>query len=236
MASTQRHPNRISPSALDRRRARQVAAKLKADYPDVTCALAHRNPFQLLIATILSAQCTDKQVNRVTPELFKQYPTAAHFAQAPITAIEGAIHSTGFFHNKARNIKACCVALIDQYQGEVPRDLDALTALPGIGRKTANVVLGTAFGLATGIVVDTHVGRICRRLGLTDEKDAVKVEKDLMQVIPKAEWIDFSHRLIHHGRRICSSRKPLCDQCSMRHICPKIGLEKECSPSRKQKP
>lgn len=234
MASKQRPPNEKSPSASDRRRARQVVARLKDNYPDVTSALAHQNPFQLLIATILSAQCTDKQVNLVTKELFKKYPSATHFAQAPITDIEKAIRSTGFFHNKAKNIRACCVALVEQFQGQVPQDLDTLTALPGIGRKTANVVLGTAFGLATGIVVDTHVGRICRRLGLTAQKDAVKVEKDLMQVVPKAEWIDFSHRLIHHGRQVCSSRKPRCDACSLEGICPKIGLEKDGSHSKKK--
>ena len=205
-------------------RAAQVLRRLAADYGDAQCALVHRSPFELLIATILSAQCTDERVNLVTRDLFKTYPTPADFAAAPVRNIEKAIQSTGFFRNKAKNIKACCSRLEDQHQGEVPRDLEALVELPGVGRKTANVVLGTAFGIPSGVVVDTHVGRLSRRLGLTKEKDAVKVERELMEVLPDCEWINFSHRMIHHGRRICQARRPACDECSMRKFCPQIGV------------
>ena len=208
--------------------AKQAAAKvvrrLKADYPDANCALKHRSAFQLLVATILSAQCTDQRVNLVTKDLFRRYPKPADFAAAPLGELQQAIKSTGFFRNKAKNIKACSTALMDKHKGLVPRDLDALVELAGVGRKTANVVLGTAYGIPTGVVVDTHVGRLSRRLGLTRQKDAVKVEQDLMAVLPKKEWIDFSHRMIHHGRQVCSARKPRCDECSMNKFCPKIDV------------
>lgn len=204
--------------------ARKAVRRLKADYPDAECALVHRSPFELLIATILSAQCTDERVNLVTKDLFQQFPGPADYAAAPIGSIEKAIKSTGFFRNKAKSIQGCCEQLVEQHGGEVPRDLDALVELPGVGRKTANVVLGTAYGLPTGVVVDTHVGRISRRLGLTVEKDAVKVERDLMAMLPKKEWIDFSHRMIHHGRQVCQARKPKCDACSMEKFCPQIGV------------
>ena len=204
--------------------ARKVLNRLAADYPDAECALNYRSPFELLIATILSAQCTDERVNQVTVDLFKRYPAPADFAAAPIGHIEKAIQSTGFFRNKAKNIKACCAELVDKYDGEIPEDLDALVDLAGVGRKTANVVLGTAYGIPTGVVVDTHVGRISRRLGLTRCEDAVKVEKDLMEILPKKQWIDFSHRMIHHGRQVCKARKPLCDECSMEKFCPKEGI------------
>lgn len=204
--------------------ARKVVRALRADYPNAECALAHESPLQLLIATILSAQCTDTRVNIVTKELFQRYRTAEDFAAAPLRDLENAIQSTGFFRNKARNIKSCCQELVDRYDGQVPRDLDALVALPGIGRKTANVVLGTAFGLPTGVVVDTHVARVSRRLGLHREKDPVKIERVLMEILPKKEWIDFSHRMIHHGRRICQARKPKCPECSMNAFCPKVGV------------
>jgi len=208
-----------------KRHAAKVVRALNRDYPDVTCALKYESPVQLLISTILSAQCTDKQVNRVTKDLFKKYPTAAHFASLPISKLEKAIQSTGFFRNKAKNIKACCQKLVELYDGEVPPDIDLLVKLPGVGRKTANVVLGTAFSLATGVVVDTHVARITRRLGLTAEKDPNKIEQDLIAQLPQKEWVDFSHRMIHHGRRICSARKPACDECSMNKFCPRIGVE-----------
>ena len=204
--------------------ARKVVRALAKDYPDVTCALEFETPVQLLVATILSAQCTDKQVNIVTRTLFQEYPTAAEFAAADLPQLEKAIKPTGFFRNKAKALKACCQKLVELHGGEVPRDLESLVALPGVGRKTANVVLGTAFGLPTGVVVDTHVTRITRRLGLTQEKDAVKIERDLMDLVPKEEWIDFSHRLIHHGRRICIARKPKCEECSMKKFCPRIGV------------
>jgi len=208
-----------------KRYAAKVVRALKRDYADVTCALTHENAFQLLIATILSAQCTDERVNIVTKDLFAVYPTAHEMAKAPIGKLEKIIQSTGFFRNKAKNIKACCQKLVERFEGQVPKDLDDLVELPGIGRKTANVVLGTAYGLATGVVVDTHVGRISRRLGLTEHEDPVKVERDLMAQVPKKEWINFSHRLIHHGRRICKARKPDCEACGMNSFCPRIGVD-----------
>lgn len=208
-----------------KKHAARVVRRLKADYPEAPCALNHKTPFQLLIATILSAQCTDERVNLVTKDLFRKFKKPADFASAPIKQIEQAVKSTGFYRNKAKNIKACSQALLDNHDGQVPEDLDALVKLAGVGRKTANVVLGTAFGMATGVVVDTHVGRISRRLGLTEAKDAVKVERELMELLPKKEWIMYSHRMIHHGRAICSARrKPSCDECSMKKFCPQIGV------------
>jgi len=208
-----------------KRQAAKVVAGLRAEYADVECALRHDSPFQLLIATILSAQCTDVRVNLVTPALFARYPTAADMALATTKALEGLIQSTGFFRNKAKNIKSCCEQLVAQHGGEVPRALDALVQLPGVGRKTANVVLGTAFALPTGVVVDTHVRRISRRLGLTRQQSPEKIEADLMQLLPPSEWIDYSHRMIHHGRRVCKARQPLCDQCVLSDICPRVGVE-----------
>ena len=211
-------------TAAEKRYASRVARHLKADYPDAECALRYDTPLQLLVATILSAQCTDARVNLVTKDLFKKYPTAGHLAKVRLPTLEKAVQSTGFFRNKAKNIKACCQKLIELYDGEVPQDLDLLVELPGVGRKTANVVLGTAFGIASGVVVDTHVGRISRRLGMTEEKDAVKVENDLAQVLARKEWVDYSHRMIHHGRQVCDARKPDCDACSMNKFCPRIGV------------
>lgn len=207
-----------------RRRAGKVVRQMARDYPDATCSLNHRSPLELLVATILSAQCTDDRVNLVTPALFRKYPTAAHFARAKLSDLERAIQSTGFFRNKAKNIQACCQKLVDEHDGEVPRDLDELVQLPGVGRKTANVVLGTAFGLATGVVVDTHVGRLSQRMGLTKHKDPVKIERDLMEVLPAKEWVAFSHRLIQHGRRVCIARRPQCDDCSLVRWCPRVGV------------
>jgi endonuclease-3 len=177
------------------------------------------------VATILSAQCTDERVNMVTPALFRRWPDAAAMARAPLADLEKVIQSTGFFRNKAKNIKGASHGLIEAHHGDVPRDLEALVALPGVGRKTANVVLGTAFGMATGVVVDTHVSRISRRLGLTKHSDATKIEQDLMRLVPQKEWVDFAHRLIHHGRRICTARKPKCGECSMKKFCPQIGVK-----------
>ena len=202
----------------------KVLRRLKADYPEAPCALNHKSPFQLLIATILSAQCTDKRVNLVTKDLFRKYQKPADFAAAPLQDIEEGVQSTGFFRNKAKNIKTCSTQLLERHGGKVPQEIESLVALAGVGRKTANVVLGTAFGLATGVVVDTHVGRLSRRLGLTEAKDAVKVERDLIELLPKKEWIQFSHRMIHHGRAICSARKPLCGECSMKRFCPQVGV------------
>lgn len=219
---------RRAPAGAPKARAAagKVVRALRADYPDVTCALKHRSAFQLLVATILSAQCTDQRVNLVTKDIFRRWPTAAEFARVPIGTLEKAIQSTGFFRNKAKSIHACSKELMEKYDGQVPRDMESLVALAGVGRKTANVVLGTAYGLATGVVVDTHVARISRRLGLTSQSDPVKIEQDLMRLVPKSEWIDFSHRLIHHGRKICNARKPLCEQCSMDKFCPKIDVKK----------
>lgn len=211
---------RIDPVAI----AAKVVQRLAQDYPDVTCALENESAFELLIATILSAQCTDERVNMVTPELFRRWPTPEKMAAAPIEQLEKVIHSTGFYRNKAKNIKACSRELADKYDGEVPRDIEQMVMLPGVGRKTANVVLGTCYGMATGVVVDTHVTRISRRLGLSKHKDATKIEKDLMALVPQKEWVDFAHRMIHHGRRICTARQPKCDECSMRGFCPQIGV------------
>jgi endonuclease-3 len=207
-------------------RAQQVARLLAQAYPDAQCALVHRSPFELLIATILSAQCTDERVNQVTRNLFAKYPTPQALAALPIKELEKLIQSTGFYRNKARNIHACCQKLVEEYGGQVPAEMEKLVQLPGVGRKTANVVLGTAFGIPSGIVVDTHVARIVRRLGLTRHKDPAKIEQDLMQQLPQREWIDFSHRLIWHGRKVCKARRPLCDQCVLATICPKIGVSK----------
>jgi endonuclease-3 len=213
----------VAISEAKRHAAKNVKA-LRAEYPAAECALVHDNPLELLIATILSAQCTDERVNIVTKELFQKYGTAEDFARAPLADLERAIQSTGFFRNKAKNIKGCCQQLVEQHGGEVPRDLEALVVLPGVGRKTANVVLGTAFGIPSGVVVDTHVTRLSQRLGLTRHTDAVKIEQDLMNLLPRKEWIDFSHRLIHHGRRICIARRPKCEQCVLAKWCPRIGV------------
>jgi len=206
------------------RRARQVVDRLKREYPAAECALVHATPFELLIATILSAQCTDERVNIVTQDLFAKYSTPAELAAVPTSRLEKLIQSTGFFRNKARNIHACCVKLVEEHGGEVPADLEKLVHLPGVGRKTANVVLGTAFRISSGVVVDTHVTRLSQRLGLTAHEDAVKIERDLMEQLPREEWVDFSHRLIWHGRRICKARRPLCGSCVLEKICPKIGV------------
>jgi endonuclease-3 len=215
---------RMGSTVTARTHAARVARKLAELYPDAECSLVHDSPLELLIATILSAQCTDERVNIVTQELFRRYRTAEDFARAPLPQLEKAIKSTGFFRNKAKNIKACCQALVDNHGGQVPRNLESLVVLPGVGRKTANVVLGTAFGLATGVVVDTHVGRLSNRLGLTKSADPVKIEQDLMRELPSTEWIAFSHRMIQHGRRVCMARNPQCEVCAMADICPRIGV------------
>ena len=204
--------------------AAKVVRVLARSYPDAGCSLEFSSPLELLVATILSAQCTDQRVNLVTKELFQKYRSAADYAAVGQSELERDIKSTGFFRNKAKNIRACCRMLEEEHHGKVPPDIDTLVTLPGVGRKTANVVLGTAFGIASGVVVDTHVGRISRRLGLTTRKDAVKIERDLIQRIAKPRWIDFSHRMIRHGRRLCAARKPQCDECPMASFCPRIGV------------
>ena len=208
-------------------RAMKIIAALRRTYPDAHCELNFSNPLELLIATILSAQCTDKRVNLVTTELFKKYRSAADFADAPPAELERAIRSTGFFRNKAKNIKACCAALVEKFGGEVPRTMDELHALAGVGRKTANVVLGNAFGIHAGVVVDTHVTRLSRRLGLTKETGAEKIERELMKLVPQPEWTLFSHWLIWHGRRRCAARRPDCAHCEVQKWCPQIGVKNQ---------
>jgi len=214
----------MAPSADIKRRSKKVVKQLKEDFPDVECALEFETPFQLLIATILSAQTTDERVNLVTRELFARYPDAASIAALPVKTLEKELASVNFFRNKSKNVKACSEALVSQYDGEVPQDLESLVALAGVGRKTANVVLGTAFEIPSGVVVDTHVGRCSRRLGLITETDAVKAEAALMELLPKPEWIMYSHRLIHHGRQVCKARKPDCENCTMLSFCPQEGV------------
>ncbi len=199
-------------------RAKKIVSILRSIYPDVKTQLFYRNPFELLIATILSAQCTDKQVNRVTPELFENFTSPEDFAVAPLKQIEKYIRPTGFFHNKAKHIKGCAQTLIKHHNGIVPHTLHALVKLPGVGRKTANVVLGAAFGIP-GIVVDTHVARISRRLSLTRQKDPVKIEFDLMELIPKRDWNDFGLLLIYFGRSVCKARRPDCPLCPLYPLC-----------------
>jgi endonuclease-3 len=202
-----------------RKRTDKIRKILRSIYPDVNTPLRHQSPFQLLVATILSAQCTDKQVNRVTAELFKYLKTPADFANAPRKTLENYIRSTGFYHNKARNIKKCSQKLLDTYDGRVPQTLAELVKLPGVGRKTANVVLGAAFN-TPGMVVDTHVARISQRLGLTQSQDAVKIEFDLMKIVPKRAWNDFALQLIFFGRETCSARNPKCPACPLAKLCP----------------
>jgi endonuclease-3 len=208
-----------------KREVGRILSGLRREFPTPECALRHESPFQLLIATILSAQCTDERVNKVTQTLFAKYPTVADLAALPLKSLEKEIQSTGFFRNKARNIKACCAQLVARHGGQVPHTMEELVQLPGVGRKTANVVLGTAFGIASGVVVDTHVSRISQRLGLTKEKTPEKIERDLMAVLPESEWIGFSHRVIYHGRRTCKALRPLCESCGLADDCPRIGVK-----------
>ena len=200
-------------------RVRQILQKLDEAYPDVTCALEHENPFQLLISTILSAQCTDVRVNQVTKQLYVKYPTPKHFAYADPNDLEQDIRPTGFFRNKTKSILGASKKIIEEFRGEVPRTMEQLLTLPGVARKTANVVLGTAFGIADGVVVDTHVMRVSGRLDLSHNTDPKKIEQDLMKVIPREKWILFSHQLIWHGRKICQARKPRCAECNLERLC-----------------
>jgi endonuclease-3 len=207
-----------------RTRAGRIVRKLAQLYPDAHCALHHQDPLQLLVATILSAQCTDERVNRVTPALFARYPDAKAFATAEQAELEKMIQSTGFFRNKAANIIACCRKLVEFYAGEVPRTMEGLVPLPGIGRKTANVILGNCFNVP-GIPVDTHVRRLSQRMGLSEHDDPEKIERDLMALIPRKEWTMFGHRMIFHGRQVCHARKPQCEQCQLATLCPRRGVE-----------
>ncbi|GAB4138677.1 MAG: endonuclease III [Planctomycetaceae bacterium] len=211
-------------NAERKKQAGKVVRGLAKHYPDAECALHHNSPYELLVATILSAQCTDERVNKTTPALFKKYPDFASLAKATQPAVEKLVKSTGFFRAKATNLRAMAKAVVNEHNGELPVDLEALVKLPGVGRKTANVVLGTAFGIPTGVVVDTHVKRISNLLGLTTSKNPDIIERDLMGLLPKKEWIDYSHRMIHHGRQICIARRPKCTECPFLNFCPRVGL------------
>jgi len=216
-----RRSQRARPSLKNAsQRIRPIIARLKRRYPEARCALDHQNPLELLVATILSAQCTDTRVNLVTKDLFTKYRTAQDYADANPAVFEQEIKSTGFFRNKTKSILGMAQALVERHGSRVPSTMDQLTALPGVGRKTANVVLGTAFGINEGVVVDTHVSRIANRLKLTRQNDPVKIEQDLMKLVPRKEWTDFSHLLIHHGRQICEARKPKCEICPVNELCP----------------
>lgn len=214
----------MKPSPALVKRTQKIIAVLRKTYPDAHCELNHSNPLQLLIATILSAQCTDERVNKVTPALFARCRTARDFAEISTPELEGLIRTTGFFRSKAKSIRGCAAALVKDHGGEVPKTMEHLHQLPGVGRKTANVVLGNAFNLAEGIVVDTHVGRLSRRMGLTRQHDPVKVEQALVKLVPKEDWTLFSHLLIWHGRRRCSARKPDCTHCEISGLCPQRGV------------
>jgi len=213
------------PPPAQQTRVGAILSDLRAARPGARVELDHQSPFQLLIATILSAQCTDERVNQVTPALFRDYPDPAAFARAPLPRLEKAIRSTGFFRAKARAIKGACQALVDRHQGRVPRTMEELTRLRGVGRKTANVVLGAGYGIASGIVVDTHMTRVARRLGLTRHTDPVKIERDLMATVPESEWIFFSIAMILHGRYVCQARRPQCGVCPLRENCPSRDRE-----------
>ncbi len=206
-------------AATSPKRVSEILRLLEEAYPNVVCALHHSSAWELTVATILSAQCTDARVNLVTPTLFKKYPTPKDLAEAPSEDVEEIIRSTGFFRNKAKSIQGAALRLISEFGGKVPNEMDKLLTLPGVARKTANVVLGSWFGIADGIVVDTHVYRVSRRLELTKATTAQQVEKDLIQIIPRDHWIQFSHELIHHGRQICVARKPRCADCTLESLC-----------------
>jgi endonuclease-3 len=218
-ASPQKPPKKSPRGDLAPDRIAAILARLDEAYPNAVCALNHKTPWELLVATILSAQCTDVRVNMVTPELFKRFPTPAAMAKAPIPELENLIRTTGFFRNKAKSIKGAAQAILERFNGEVPRTLAELITVPGAARKTANVVLGVSYGLAEGVVVDTHVFRIAHRLNLAKGDTPPKVEEELMKVIPCEKWIDFSHQVIHHGREVCIARKPKCNICNLELLC-----------------
>jgi len=205
-------------------RTRKIIARLRKAYPDAKCSLNHSNPLELLIATILSAQCTDERVNIVTAELFRKYHSCADYLKVPTSELQDDVRTTGFFRNKTKSIQGVCTILVEQGD-RVPDTMEELLKLPGVARKTANVVLGNAYGIASGVVVDTHVSRLSQRLGLTVNKQPEKIERDLVELVPKKDWIDFSHLLIYHGRRICKARKPLCEKCEIERYCPSSRLK-----------
>ncbi len=214
----------VTKRSAKRTRALELLIRLKRLYPDATCTLAYETPFQLLVAVILSAQCTDERVNLVTPELFRRFPNAAAIASADLDELMTLVRSTGFYRNKAKNIKATGEMLLREFGGEVPQRMEDLLKLPGVARKTANVVLAHAFGINAGVTVDTHVKRLSKRLGLTESDDALRVERDLMALLPQEEWEHWSIRLIYHGRAVCDARKPACDRCTLADLCPSASL------------
>ena len=220
MSAVSRSRGRIRKSPAQKERAREATDRLRVEYPDAHCALVHGNPFELIVATVLSAQCTDEMVNKVTPELFRRYPTPARMARAQRESLEKLVHSTGFYRNKAKNIHGLAQRLVAEFDSEVPRTMEQLLSLPGVARKTANVVLGVAFRQAEGVVVDTHVKRITGLLGLTKKTDPVQIERELMYLLPREDWIDISHLLIWHGRKVCIARRPRCETCMLAGICP----------------
>lgn len=207
-------------SVAERERAAQIVATLRELYPGASCSLDFATPLELLVATILSAQCTDERVNVVTKTLFQKYRTAEDYANADPEELEQDIKQTGFYRNKAKHIREAARIIVERYGGEVPKEMNELTTLPGVARKTANVVMGNAYGIVEGVVVDTHVGRLARRLGLTDSEDPVKVEQELMALLPQSDWLDLSHMLILHGRAVCQARKPMCETCALAPLCP----------------
>ena len=209
-----------------RERALEILSRLKALYPDAICSLDYETPVQLLVATILSAQCTDERVNKVTPELFRQFPDAEAIAGATREEIEILVRSTGFYRNKAKNIQGACSMIMEEFGGELPQTMDELLKLPGVARKTANVVLANAFGINAGVTVDTHVKRLSNRLGLTKQSDPIHIERDLMKLLPKPDWENWSIRLIYHGRAVCSARNPACDRCQFVDLCPSVDPTK----------
>lgn len=219
--STQMEPDLLQER---KKRARAVIRKLKQIFPVAECALHHESAFQLLVATILSAQCTDERVNKSTPALFKAYPDAEALKNSKITDVEKIVKPLGFFRSKAKNIKGMATRLVDEYGGEIPLDIDEMITLPGVGRKTASVVLGTWYGIPSGVVVDTHVRRVSNLLGLTTSQDAEIIERDLIEILPKKEWIEYSHRIIYHGRETCIARRPQCSDCGLLKHCPRTGL------------
>ena len=207
-----------------KRRARAVIRQLKKLFPVAECALHHESAFQLLVATILSAQCTDERVNMATPALFRKYPDAEALKKSTQAAVEKIVRPLGFFRNKAANIRAMAAKLVDDFDGEIPLNIDQMVTLPGVGRKTASVVLGTWYGIPSGVVVDTHVRRISNLLGLTESQNPEIIERDLIQILPKKEWIEYSHRIIYHGRKTCIARRPQCAECGLLKHCPRVGL------------
>ncbi len=210
--------------AATKQRSLEILVLLKRLYPDATCTLNYETPVQLLVATILSAQCTDERVNKVTPALFERFPDAPSLANADREELENLVRSTGFYRNKAKNIQAACQMIVTEFGGEVPKQMEKLLSLPGVARKTANVVLAHAYGIIQGVTVDTHVKRLSGRLGLTKNADPVRIEHDLMRLLPKPEWENFSIRLIYHGREICKARKPNCRACELAHLCPSAEI------------